>query len=337
MTWLHVPNLPPPSTSAPASDCLSSSRDSPGSTPKLWLTLSGTATQRPLFWPAWRKRPWTRRLFGTISAPSTAQRGADAWISSLPVSPANHSALPASNEVSMTSDGSGQTLPGSSLTWDRATCSWRTSPDLFGTVSHTSSPTLPTSGAMRNGVVSQRPPLAPLTDGTGYGSGQPWATPTATDQLSGGPSDIAPRGNRSDITLRGQAKMWPTPKASEGFRVTDPARPGRTGGDSLIQAVAGWPTPKARDAKGPENANHNSPSLETFAQLGHPDETTPTDGPTGPPEADLNPSFVEALMGLPDKLVRPRGHGERLHALGNGLVPQAGASALRQLIARSQR
>lgn len=35
----------------------------------------------------------------------------------------------------MMSDGSGQTLPGSLLTWDRATCSWRTSPDLFGTAS----------------------------------------------------------------------------------------------------------------------------------------------------------------------------------------------------------
>ena len=101
--------------------------------------------------------------------------------------------------------------------------------------------------------------------------------------------------------------MWPTPKASEGFRGTDPARPGRLGGDSLKQAVAGWPTPKARDAKGPENANRNSPSLETFAQLGRPDETTPPDGTNGPPEADLNPSFVEALMGLPDGWSDPEG------------------------------
>ena len=82
---------------------------------------------------------------------------------------------------------------------------------------------------------------------------------------------------------------------------------GRTGGDSLKQAVAGWPTPKARDAKGPENANRNSPSLETFAQLGRPDETTPPDGTNGPPEADLNPSFVESLMGLPDGWSDPEG------------------------------
>lgn len=107
-------------------------------------------------------------------------------------------------------------------------------------------------------------------------------------------------GRSAPTSLTVQSKMWPTPKASEGFRGTDPARPGRTGGDSLKQAVAGWPTPKARDAKGPENANRNSPSLETFAQLGHPDETTPPDGTNGSPEADLNPSFVESLMGLPD-------------------------------------
>ena len=79
------------------------------------------------------------------------------------------------------------------------------------------------------------------------------------------------------------------------------------GGDGLVSMARAWPTPKARDAKGPENANRNSPSLETFAQLGHPDETTPTDGPTGPPEADLNPSFVESLMGLPDGWSDPSG------------------------------
>jgi DNA (cytosine-5)-methyltransferase 1 len=49
------------------------------------------------------------------------------------------------------------------------------------------------------------------------------------------------------------------------------------------------------------------------------------------------PLLRRSADGATGKLVRPRGHGERLHALGNGLVPQAGASALRQLIARSQR
>ena len=119
-----------------------------------------------------------------------------------------------------------------------------------------------------------------------------WATPKTVDGYGGSHAmesiDDRPRGRGAD--LKSQAKMWPTPKASEGFRGTDPARPGRTGGDSLKQAVAGWPTPKARDA-----------------QLGHLDGTTPTDGTNGPPEADLNPSFVESLMGLPDGWSDPSG------------------------------
>jgi hypothetical protein len=206
MTWLYVPDLPPPSTSAPASDCSSSSPGSPGSAPKLWVTLSGTATQRPHSWPGWTRRPWTRRLFGTISRPLTAQRGVDEWISSLPVSLANRSAQPGKVEVSMTSDGSGQTLPGSLLTWDRATCSWRTSPDLFGPGSLTSSPTLPSSGSMRSGAVSPRPPLAPLIDGSGSGSGQPWATPRARWR----PAAIR-RAHRS-AGARASSRPWPTPR-----------------------------------------------------------------------------------------------------------------------------
>ena len=87
-------------------------------------------------------------------------------------------------------------------------------------------------------------------------------------------------GRMAPTSLTVQSKMWATPTATDGIRGTDAARPGRTGGDSLKQAVA---------------------------QLGHPGETTPTDGTNGPPEADLNPSFVESLMGLPDGWSDPLG------------------------------
>ena len=141
----------------------------------------------------------------------------------------------------MMSDGSGQTLPGSLLTWDRATSSWRTSPDLFGTASHTSSPTLPTSGSMRNGVVSARPPLVPLTSVDVSGYGQLWPTPTAWDAKAPGPSQV----------------------------------------------------------------DRDTPGLSTAAVThGHRGETTPMGGP---PTADLNPPFVEALMGLPDGWSDPEG------------------------------
>jgi hypothetical protein len=48
-----------------------------------------------------------------------------------------------------------------------------------------------------------------------------------------------------------------------------------------------WPTPCAREAKG-------LPGLP-----GLPDVMTSTDGDNGSTKADLNPSFVAALMGLP--------------------------------------
>ena len=110
----------------------------------------------------------------------------------------------------------------------------------------------------------------------------------------------------------------------------------------LKDVAKAWPTPKARDSKGPENENRNSPGLEVMAKAwatptatdatsggpsdlkprgnrtgasaiplqamaklhGRQGETTPTDGP---PTADLNPSFVEQLMGLPAGWSDPEG------------------------------
>ena len=136
-----------------------------------------------------------------------------------------------------------------------------------------------------------------------------WATPKTVDGYGGSHAmesiDDRPRGRGAD--LKSQAKMWPTPKASEGFRGTDPARPGRTGGDSLKQAVAAWPTPTAGDgSRASHTMMRGNPTLLGVAS-GHPDETTSKAGPTGPPEADLNPSFVESLMGLPDGWSDPSG------------------------------
>ena len=85
----------------------------------------------------------------------------------------------------MMSDGSGPGLPGSLLTFDPDTSSWKTSPDLFGQVLDTSLQTLPGSGSMRNGECYPQPPLVPLTDANESGS---WPTPKAHDAK-------APRSN----------------------------------------------------------------------------------------------------------------------------------------------
>lgn len=191
----------------------------------------------------------------------------------------------------------------------------------------------PSSGSMRNGVCSPRPPLVPRTNGSGSGC---WPTPTAMDcRRSGGNpdttgthgvtlTDAAVRqwatpaaredqrspeahlamkarmgGGRTEATsLTVQAKMWPTPTASDhegnGMRSGD-----RAGEPKLAGAARLWPTPVARNAKGRAGSNRNSPELPDLVQHGRPGETTPTDGESGSPKVDLNPRFVESLMGLP--------------------------------------
>lgn len=102
--------------------------------------------------------------------------------------------------------GSGRTSQGSSVTWDRPTSSWRTSPDLFGQGSLTSLPTLPRSGSMRSGVCSPQPTLVPLTGGKGFGS---WPTPQAHDAVGFGPSDL---DQRATVPLPIMSALWITPK-----------------------------------------------------------------------------------------------------------------------------
>lgn len=77
-----------PDTAASTSACTSPSPDI-----ALWDTSSGKPMQRPLSWRGWATRPWLQRLYGTICDPSTADRGAAAFILSLPDIPASPSAV----------------------------------------------------------------------------------------------------------------------------------------------------------------------------------------------------------------------------------------------------
>ena len=71
----------------------------------------------------------------------------------------------------------GQSMPVFLASYDRATCSWRTSQACLGAGLTTFSGTWPRSGMMRNGTAYQLPPLVPLTSEIGSGL---WPTPTAS-------------------------------------------------------------------------------------------------------------------------------------------------------------
>ena len=87
------------------SDCISRNPDI-----ELCVLSSETVSPRRLSWRGWQMRPWHRHLSGTISNPLTADRGAAAFISSLPVIPASRSRSPAFEKARTTPGTYGRML-----------------------------------------------------------------------------------------------------------------------------------------------------------------------------------------------------------------------------------
>jgi Site-specific DNA methylase len=182
----------------------------------------------------------------------------------------------------------------------------------------------------------------------GYPDGQPWDVrrPARPRKAQGGRPQCEP-------ARPGISTLMPTPTASDhkAGRHQDGT------GHSLTQAVQLLPTPKAGDGimglprtsgRPPEKSTHLATRLEytdygTYAPAiarwekvtgrAAPPPSTPSRRPGGKPQ--LSARFVEWLMGLPDghvtgpDLALPREHQLRL--LGNGVVPQQAALAVRQL------
>jgi len=63
--------------------------------PALWVTSSGTPTLRQSCWRGWKTRPWSQRLFGAATLPSSRlTRSLVKWISSRRATPALPSPQP---------------------------------------------------------------------------------------------------------------------------------------------------------------------------------------------------------------------------------------------------
>ena len=151
-----------------------------------------------------------------------------------------------------------------------------------------SSPTLPRSGMMRNGIVSRLPRLEPLTCEIESGL---WRTPNASivdakssvKKLTGRtPSD--PQVGLADQVAAAERGMWPTPTVSGNYN-----RKGlsKKSGDGLATAVRkSFPTPNAC-------SGNNSGRLDEWGGHNNPFRGTVEGG------GKLNPDWVEWLMGLP--------------------------------------
>lgn len=262
MAWLYVPGL---ADSSEASELHSEAVSASSATSR------GNPMQPQSWRRAWRTASWTRRLSGMTCAPSHAASCAESWISSLRGSLASRTASPANDAVPTMSDGSGQRLGASFATWDRDTCSWRTSQGCLALADLTSSSvTWPRAGGLRNGACFLRQRSAPRTVESGCSS-------------------------------------WPTPDASVSTGYNQSPSPGATMRPCLAGLVATLPTPTAQDSAGSGAAARDwkdggcaDSAAPTNGLLGRQAPRTSTAGKStsGAPLV-LNPRFVEALMGLP--------------------------------------
>lgn len=162
---------------------------------------------------AWKKGTWIKRLSGLMLAHSPAQRFADEWIASLPVSHARQSQSPGSNSEPPIRDGSGPKLSAPIARLVPDGCSWKTSEDCFlpwaEACSEPSLPTWPVSGCLRSGQVFRRPTAELRNEESEYSC---WPTPNIPNREPERAEDKRPESGGED--LQTTVMRWPTPGAA---------------------------------------------------------------------------------------------------------------------------
>lgn len=242
MTWIYVP----------LSLSSAAERGSISESDSLFQMFAQSVTSKgkvspPLFWRrAWKKEAWTRRLSGLTSPVLTVVRGADAWISSQADSRARISPLPDAERGSQVSaPACGETTRASSTKYNLDLSSLKTSARSARAGSMKSCPTLPRSGSMRNGIVSERPTQTRPIDESVSSF---WPTPTAAQYGSsqngingkGGEFERPSAGTLSLFSLARQGKLprGPRDRAETG---TDSCDCARSLSPLFVEALMGWP------------------------------------------------------------------------------------------------
>jgi hypothetical protein len=173
----------------------------------------------------------------------------------------------------MTQDTSNPKCTESFATYDPATSSWRTSQGTFPWGSDKYSQTWPRAGMTRNGIAYRLPPSAPRTYAIASSS-----------------SPNAPA-------------RWPTATTSDAFTdrlQSTQQEDGSMHSVTLAQAVQRWPTPRAADYKGGsiENAKDKAQASRPNGAQNLENEVAKRH-PSVPGGGQLNPTWVEWLMGFP--------------------------------------
>jgi hypothetical protein len=291
----------------------SEANSSDGAACALW---NGMPMPQACLWHGKTTAAWSRFPSGMTCVRLTDMHGEAVLTWFLAGFPAKTFPVLAKERESMGSEaGCGWRWPGSSVRWDRATCSWRTRQcSLFGGLEEFSG-TWWRWGMMRSGECWELMMPVLRTEGNESGSwdgDETWQTPTAQD--ANGRTHHNQRDGSKRASLLGQVAMWPTVRSSDGER---------GGRRDLIQAVRGnpnshykmWPTPKA-SAAGPDFAklerSATGISLATAVAMFPTPTAQDASNNGGPAQMErnalplnavaggaLNPTWVEWLMGWP--------------------------------------
>ncbi len=244
--WLYIPKrfLSTSSASAPeskASASASSSRSAIESgLPLLWRS-------KPLPLQSWSRVlktvPWTRLLSSLTSSPSTLERGAARFRSSLPDIPASLSAAPAAALARRILGTYGRLSVVRSLESDPQSSFWRTYPATFRWAWPSLFASLNDWATESRRQLLARKKSARLTDESASSS---WPSATASDYTGSRRSTArTPDWTSNPGTTLTDAiqKSWPTPS---GMGATD--KTGKEGaGGEFAELACRWPTPMSRD------------------------------------------------------------------------------------------
>lgn len=249
MAWLYVPGLE-------ASNSVSNSSSARNT--ELWVTSSGKPMRRLLSCRAWKTRPWIRLLYGTISKPSRAARGAASWISSLRDSRASPPRRRAARKESGILVGYGRMFGESFARFDRKSGSFlktltASSRLTGGGRSRKFSGKWPRAGAMTSRGELFELPMSALPICASASSSSVWPTPLARDWETPSTVDAEhPRRRATDgwtahlndvaaDLAQKHPRIFSLPNRRRG------RHGGNTSGDGLVlnpwfvEAMMGWP------------------------------------------------------------------------------------------------
>lgn len=283
MAWLYLPEL----SCAPASACLEKAS-------VLHSDFSGTSTEPFATWSAklllpaslsrlWKRESLIQRLSGLTCSRSTAQRGADEWIASLPVSRAkiypSPGGAPGSTANAPGSSFASATLPTIAV---RNSSFWRTSapsllpPPPLWTKPKANSKSAPppeswenwpTEGGTRNGSLFPRPKWEPATaEQDGFASHGEWLTPNVPNGGRSVPPEVVASKGMTDqgkrtVGLESQSRHWATPDCNISTRSNGLMGP------NIREQAASWPTPMAQDSEQAGSTNASMMTLHRAASM----------------------------------------------------------------------